>query len=161
CSRVVGSLNDRFSLCVLQAGHTIYEQDLTTLRDYWSDVTKRIQTLRDNPDCAASEHELRLDPDDPGLSPHVPFQLQPSAFSLLATAARPRVAIRREQGANGHTELGAVFHRAGFESIDVHMTDILSGRASLADFKGLVACGGFSYGDVLGAGEGWAKSILF
>src|SRR5690606_6546854 len=96
---------------------------------------------------------------DPGLTPKVTFE--PSAPFVANSAARPPMAILREQGVNGEVEMAAAFDRAGFKTIDVHMTDILSGRVSLKDFRGLVACGGFSYGDVLGAGEGWAKSVLF
>ncbi|HLP24458.1 MAG TPA: phosphoribosylformylglycinamidine synthase subunit PurQ, partial [Acidobacteriota bacterium] len=98
---------------------------------------------------------------NPGISPKLTFSVQLSAFSVQRSASRPKVAILREQGVNGQVEMAAAFTRAGFTAVDVHMTDILSGRISLRDFRGLAACGGFSYGDVLGAGEGWAKSILF
>jgi phosphoribosylformylglycinamidine synthase len=117
-----------------------------------------MQAQRDNPECAREEYDNLLDESDPGIQmrltydPDVPF---------VASGARPRMAILREQGINGQLEMAAVFDRAGFESVDVHMTDLIEGRTDLAGFKGLVACGGFSYGDVLGAGAGWAKSILF
>jgi phosphoribosylformylglycinamidine synthase len=113
--------------------------------------------LRDNPVCADQEAAARLDWTDPGISPRVPFAIEIPTDARV----RPPIAILREQGVNGEVEMAAAFSRAGFRAVDVHMTDILKGRVSLADFRGLVACGGFSYGDVLGAGEGWAKSILF
>ncbi|MCU0241409.1 MAG: phosphoribosylformylglycinamidine synthase [Vicinamibacteria bacterium] len=127
----------------------------------WSETTWRLQTLRDNPDCAQQEYDRVLDGDDPGLSPIVTYD--PSAdiaAPMIAGGARPRMAILREQGVNGQVEMAAAFDRAGFEAHDIHMSDIIAGRVSLAGFRGFVACGGFSYGDVLGGGEGWAKSIL-
>ena len=132
------------------------------LRGLWSETTFRMQQLRDDADCAAEEHAWRTSDDDPGLSVELPasFQLG-AAFSRETDGVRPRMAILREQGVNGQIEMAAAFDRAGFECVDVHMTDLIEGRFQLADFKGLAACGGFSYGDVLGAGEGWAKSILF
>jgi phosphoribosylformylglycinamidine synthase len=132
-------------------------ESVENLRAIWSDTTRRIQAMRDNPDTAESEYQLKLDPRDPGINPLVNFDIKVGRdFS-----SRPPMAILREQGVNGEVEMAAAFNLAGFESIDVHMTDVLSGRINLKDFKGLVACGGFSYGYVLGAGEGWAKSILF
>jgi phosphoribosylformylglycinamidine synthase len=120
-----------------------------------------MQRLRDDPRCADEEQESRLAPDDPGLSVVCPFDPDEDvAAPFVQRGARPRVAILREQGVNGQTEMAAAFDRAGFEAVDVHMTDLLAGRTTLAGFRGLAACGGFSYGDVLGAGEGWAKSIL-
>jgi phosphoribosylformylglycinamidine synthase len=121
-----------------------------------------MQRLRDNPECAQEEFDRILDAGDPGLA--APLSFDPAedvAAPFAARGARPRVAVLREQGVNGHLELAAAFDRAGFEAIDVHMSDVLGGRTALAGFKGIVAPGGFSYGDVLGAGEGWAKSILF
>ncbi|EDY84953.1 phosphoribosylformylglycinamidine synthase [Verrucomicrobiia bacterium DG1235] len=157
CSSVVGALNDDNTFKVLQGGEDIYDEDLSALRAIWSDVTFRMQSLRDNPESAASEHAIRQDLSNPGITPKVTFDVQVGKdFD-----SRPRMAILREQGVNGEVEMAGAFHRAGFDCIDVHMTDVLGGRVKLADFKGLAACGGFSYGDVLGAGEGWAKSILF
>lgn len=157
CSLIFGKLNEGRELNVAQSGALIYNNTLSALRDIWSDVTRRMQTLRDNPESAASEHQIRLDAQNPGISPKVPFDVSIGKdFD-----SRPPMAILREQGVNGEVEMAAAFYRAGFKTIDVHMTDILSGRVSLKDFQGLAACGGFSYGDVLGAGEGWAKSILF
>jgi phosphoribosylformylglycinamidine synthase len=121
-----------------------------------------MQSLRDNPACAKQEHDRILDATDPGLHAYLTFDLNENiAAPLIAGRKHPRMAVLREQGVNGQVEMAAAFDRAGFEAVDVHMSDIIAGRVSLKDFSGLVACGGFSYGDVLGAGEGWAKSILF
>ncbi|MCC5024248.1 MAG: phosphoribosylformylglycinamidine synthase [Candidatus Synoicihabitans palmerolidicus] len=165
CTTRIGALNTQQVYRVNQNGRTVFEKSLSDLRAHWSDVTRRISALRDNPACAEQEYQLKLDPSDPGITPVVTFPLvsppQPSNESTNASDSRPPIAILREQGVNGEVEMAAAFDRAGFRAVDVHMTDILSGRISLADFRGLAACGGFSYGDVLGAGEGWAKSILF
>jgi phosphoribosylformylglycinamidine synthase len=121
-----------------------------------------MQRLRDNPACADQEHARIADASDPGLVPRLTFDpAEDPAAPFVARGARPKVAILREQGVNGQVEMAAAFTRAGFDAYDVHMTDLASGRRDLAQFRGIVACGGFSYGDVLGAGEGWAKSILF
>jgi phosphoribosylformylglycinamidine synthase len=157
CVSHIGTLNNSRSLRIRHGDRAVYDEPLTTLRAIWSDVTHRIATLRDDAVSADQEHVLRLSPDNPGITPKLTFTIGPRATS----ATRPPVAILREQGVNGHIEMAAAFTRAGFRALDVHMTDILSGRVSLRDFRGLAACGGFSYGDVLGAGEGWAKSILF
>ncbi|MBT8445423.1 MAG: phosphoribosylformylglycinamidine synthase [Gammaproteobacteria bacterium] len=134
----------------------------TDLHEIWSTVSYRMQALRDNPETASEGFDATLDIEDPGLSPVVNFDSDENpAAPYMGSAARPRVAILREQGVNSHVEMAAAFDRAGFAPVDVHMTDILAGRRSLDDFTGLVACGGFSYGDVLGAGGGWAKSVLF
>jgi phosphoribosylformylglycinamidine synthase len=139
-------------LCAARAG----------LHRRWSEASFRMQELRDNPECAREQFSTLLDVHDPGL--HADLSFDPTdnvAAPCIARGARPAVAVLREQGVNSQTEMAAVLTRAGFDAYDVHMTDILAGRVSFADFQGLVACGGFSYGDVLGAGEGWAKSILF
>jgi phosphoribosylformylglycinamidine synthase len=121
-----------------------------------------MQRLRDNPDTADEEYERLQDAGDPGLAPRVTFVLADDpAAPYVNAGARPAVAVLREQGVNGHVEMAAAFDRAGFDAFDVHMSDIVAGRRALDAYKGFVACGGFSYGDVLGAGEGWAKSILF
>ncbi len=127
----------------------------------WSETTFRLQRLRDNPACAQEEYDRILAVDDPGLSPRLTFDPALDIAAPYVHGARPCIAILREQGVNGQIEMAAAFERAGFDAFDVHMSDIIAGRVTLADFKGLAACGGFSYGDVLGAGEGWAKSILF
>ncbi|MGA9342096.1 MAG: phosphoribosylformylglycinamidine synthase [Rhodanobacteraceae bacterium] len=128
----------------------------------WSETSHALQRLRDNPLSADEEMAWRCDEDDPGITPKLTFDpADDIAAPMIALGVRPRVAILREQGINGHVEMAAAFSRAGFEAIDVHMTDLVQGRHALADFAGLAACGGFSYGDVLGAGRGWAASILF
>jgi phosphoribosylformylglycinamidine synthase len=126
----------------------------------WSDTSHRVARLRDNPACVDEEFQALADAADPGLHSHLTFEPDlPRVPAIVGT--RPRVAILREQGVNGQIEMAAAFDRAGFEAVDVHMSDILEGRIGLTGFQGVAACGGFSYGDVLGAGEGWAKSILF
>ncbi|HOW16256.1 MAG TPA: phosphoribosylformylglycinamidine synthase subunit PurQ, partial [bacterium] len=135
-------------------------ETLTDLLRTWSTLTYKMQALRDDPTCAKQEYDNLLDEKDPGMNFKLTYDPDKS-FSINTALKKPRMAILREQGINGQLEMAAVFDRAGFESVDVHMTDLLNGRTDLKDFKGLVACGGFSYGDVLGAGSGWAKSILF
>jgi phosphoribosylformylglycinamidine synthase len=147
---------------VQAGGRLVYSASRLELHQRWSEVSFRMQELRDNPECAREEYSRLADADDPGL--HASLTFDPSAdvaAPFVSRGARPAVAILREQGVNSQTEMAAVFTRAGFDAYDVHMTDILSRRVRLGRFHGLVACGGFSYGDVLGAGEGWAKSILF
>ncbi len=134
----------------------------SALHRLWSETTWRLQSLRDNPDCAQQEYDRILDTQDPGLHARLGFDpAEDVAAPFVARGARPAVAILREQGVNGHVEMAAAFHRAGFDAIDVTMSDILARRATLTAVVGLAACGGFSFGDVLGAGQGWAKSILF
>jgi phosphoribosylformylglycinamidine synthase len=143
-------------------GGVAYSASRLELHRRWSEVSFRLQEMRDNPNCAREEYSRLADAADPGL--HASLSYDPSediAAPLIASGARPAIAILREQGVNSQTEMAAAFTRAGFDAYDVHMTDILSRRVRLGRFHGLVACGGFSYGDVLGAGEGWAKSILF
>jgi phosphoribosylformylglycinamidine synthase len=143
-------------------GREAYRGSRLELHRQWSEVSFRMQSLRDNPECAREEYSRLLEEHDPGL--HATLNFNPAedvAAPYIARGARPAVAVLREQGVNSQTEMAAVFTRAGFDAYDVHMTDVLSGRVRLARFHGMVACGGFSYGDVLGAGEGWAKSILF
>lgn len=156
CVHVIGDLNNDQHLAIVGKGEN-YRENIFNLRALWSDTSRRIAALRDNPACAESEYQLKLEQDNPGITPKVTYNLS----MMRDFSSRPLMAVLREQGVNGEVEMAAAFDRAGFRSIDVHMTDILSGKVNLAEFKGLVACGGFSYGDVLGAGEGWAKSILF
>ncbi|ATB26685.1 phosphoribosylformylglycinamidine synthase [Melittangium boletus] len=147
---------------VNQGGRVLLEEDVTALRAGWSRVSLEMQKLRDNPRCAEEEFAAKCDPADPGLSSRLTFDpAEDVAAPFIAKGARPRVAILREQGVNSQLEMARAFLRAGFSAVDVHMSDILAGRVSLKDFEGLAACGGFSYGDVLGAGGGWARSILF
>ncbi len=133
------------------------DTDITYLRRAWSETTYRMQALRDNPYTARQEYDNGLDERDPGMS----FRLTYDPDEKHVVSAKPRMAILREQGVNGHIEMAAAFALAGFDCQDVHMSDLIAGRVDLADFQGLVACGGFSYGDVLGAGSGWARSILY
>lgn len=140
---------------------TIYQQTRTTLRTWWGETSWQMQRLRDNPLCADAEHQARLDSQNPGLNAVLTFDPnQDIAAPMIATGARPALAVLREQGVNSQVEMAAAFDRAGFATFDVHMSDLLSGRTTLKSFQMLAACGGFSYGDVLGAGAGWAKSIL-
>ena len=144
------------------SGEVILDEPLPALQKLWSETSHAVQRLRDNPECADHELEALGDWERPGLNPQITFDPSENpAAPMIATGARPRVAILREQGVNGQVEMAAAFDQAGFTSVDVHMSDLFEGRRSLGDFAGFVACGGFSYGDVLGAGRGWAKSILF
>jgi phosphoribosylformylglycinamidine synthase len=157
-----GQLSAKNELAIRNGSHLLFTEKRTVLRGIWSETTLAMQTLRDDPACAAEEQESRCDESDPGLVMQPSFDPQSDvAAPFIARGARPRVAILREQGVNGQVEMAAAFQHAGFESVDVHMSDILAGRIELAGFRGVAACGGFSYGDVLGAGEGWAKSILY
>src|SRR5690606_6866732 len=143
-------------------GQCIYQEKRVALGQQWSEVSRRIMALRDNPDCAQAEFDAWADAKDPGLSPVVSFNPQEDvAAPYVASGVRPRVAILREQGCNSQVEMAWAFDTAGFEAVDVHMTDLLAGRIRLDGMQGLVAVGGFSYGDVLGAGEGWARTIRF
>jgi phosphoribosylformylglycinamidine synthase len=154
------SADDRIRFSV--NGHTALDEARADLLSAWWETSHRIARLRDNPVCADQEFVRCKDTADPGLSIKLTYKASDDiATPFIASGKRPRMAVLREQGVNGQVEMAAAFHQAGFESVDVHMSDIIAGRVSLADFKGLVACGGFSYGDVLGAGGGWAKSILF
>ncbi|MGC8121195.1 phosphoribosylformylglycinamidine synthase [Marinobacter sp. VGCF2001] len=159
---VIGTLNDKDRVRLFFGGEPVLDETRTELQRLWAETSYRIQSLRDNADCAAEEFENLLDDTNPGLNAELTFDLNEDvAAPFINTGKRPRVAVLREQGVNGQVEMAAAFDRAGFEAADVHMSDLLSGRVSLEKFQSLVACGGFSYGDVLGAGEGWAKSILF
>ncbi|HEY4559435.1 MAG TPA: phosphoribosylformylglycinamidine synthase, partial [Lysobacter sp.] len=146
---------------VLDEGEVLTEWRWDALFDAWWSVSHAMQRLRDNPECADEERAAARRFDDPGLQPALTFDpAEDVAAPYVSSGARPRVAILREQGVNSQTEMAVGFDRAGFAAIDVHMSDLIAGRARLDDFHGLVACGGFSYGDVLGAGRGWATSIL-
>jgi len=161
-SFVIGTCKDDDQIRFMRGRFTVINERRVDLQRVWSETSYRMQSLRDNPVCAQQEFDSLLDAADPGLNCVLSFDLRQNvAASYIAKGARPRVAILREQGVNGHVEMAAAFDRAGFTAVDVHMSDILQGRTALADFVGLAACGGFSYGDVLGAGQGWAKSILF
>jgi len=161
CLHTIGGLNDTGDFEVWQGDNLIYSQPVVELRSQWWQTSYRVQQLRDNPECAEQELSVVSDFENPGITPQLTFDPNSSLLAPALALGRPSVAILREQGVNSHVEMAAAFDRAGFECIDVHMSDLHAGRQSLTDFKGLVACGGFSYGDVLGAGGGWAKSILF
>ncbi|WP_432696361.1 phosphoribosylformylglycinamidine synthase [Marinobacterium sp. YM272] len=161
-AKVVGALNPDDQLNIFFDDEEIYSAGRVQLQRWWAETSYRMQALRDNSECAVQEFDALLDREDPGLHADLSFDIDEDvAAPFIASGARPKVAVLREQGVNGQIEMGAAFDRAGFAAVDVHMSDILSGNVTLDQFKGLVACGGFSYGDVLGAGEGWAKSILF
>jgi phosphoribosylformylglycinamidine synthase len=146
----------------IRIGQVSFEDSWVGLRDSWSETSHRMRRLRDNPECAAEEFAAQLDPTAPGLYWQLSFDpTQDIAAPYIARGVRPRAAVLREQGVNGQVEMAAALDRAGFEAYDVHMSDLLSGAQQLGDFSALVACGGFSYGDVLGAGGGWAASVLF
>jgi len=156
-----------YDMTVYHRMNLVYRSPMTKLHQTWASTSYQMSKLRDNPVCADSEFNSILDTQDPGISYNLTFNpaadILPFATKLsnrLSLSARPRVAILREQGINGQSEMAISFMTAGFMAIDVHMTDLLSGRESLSNFVGLAACGGFSYGDVLGAGQGWAKSVL-
>jgi phosphoribosylformylglycinamidine synthase len=162
CSAVIGRPLPGSDRIHLRAGTARIDERWEPLKREWSDTAHRMRALRDDPDCAREEFASATAFDAPPLVVDLAFDPREDiAAPFIARGARPRVAVLREQGVNSQSEMAAVFHRAGFEAHDVHMTDLIAGRATLAGFHGLVACGGFSYGDVLGAGEGWAKSILF
>ena len=163
CVAVIGQpVNGSSEVTFSYNGEAVYSGDRRLLQREWSETSYRIQRLRDNADCAEQEFDGLLEEDNPGLSVKLAFDVNDDiAAPYIKKGVRPKVAVLREQGVNGQVEMAAAFDRAGFAAIDVHMSDILAGRVDLEEFKGLVACGGFSYGDVLGAGEGWAKSVLF
>jgi phosphoribosylformylglycinamidine synthase len=160
-AQAIGSPNLSDEIRLVRGATPVMAHKRIDLQRAWSETTWRMQALRDNPECAREEYERILDAGDPGLHAHLSFDPNEDvAAPYIAKGARPRIAILREQGVNGQVEMAAAFDRAGFDAGDVHMSDIISGRVALSAYQGLVACGGFSYGDVLGAGEGWAKSIL-
>ena len=162
CSHIIGKVNQGDSIEFMRDAKQIYVQPRTALHQLWSKTSWQIARLRDNPACADAEYARIADAADPGMQPKLSFDPQQDvAAPFIASGVRPKVAILREQGVNSHIETAYVMHKSGFEAVDVHMSDLIAGRAKLTDFKGLIAVGGFSYGDVLGAGEGWAKTILF
>jgi phosphoribosylformylglycinamidine synthase len=146
-------------IAVAHRGKELYRAPRAELRGRWSELSYRMQALRDDPLCAREAYEAVLDAHDPGLNANLTFAL-PTLEGRSSAKLRPKVAVLREQGVNGQREMAAALDRAGFDTYDVHMSDVLAGKVRLEEFRGLVACGGFSYGDVLGAGEGWAKTIL-
>ena len=162
CVAVVGQPVNNGHVSIRHGENEVFAGERRLLQRQWAETSYQIQRLRDNAECADQEFDALLEEDNPGLSAKLSFDVNEDiAAPFIKRGVRPQVAVLREQGVNGQVEMAAAFDRAGFAAVDVHMSDILSGRVSLDEFKGVVACGGFSYGDVLGAGEGWAKSILF
>ncbi len=159
---IIGTLNSNDELKLIRSTKSLLTEKRVDLHRVWSETTYHLQKMRDNPQCAQQEYDRILDVRDTGLFSRLTFDQNDNiAAPYIASGIRPRIAILREQGVNGQLEMAAAFDRAGFAAFDVHMSDIIAGRVSLKDFQAFAACGGFSYGDVLGAGEGWAKSILF
>ncbi|HAF01201.1 MAG TPA: phosphoribosylformylglycinamidine synthase [Methylophilaceae bacterium] len=161
CAHSIGKVTTVNEISI-RKGDVVFNDTRINLHRMWSETTFHMQSLRDNSDCAQQEYDRILNNADAGICAKLSFDINDNiALPYINTGRRPNMAILREQGVNGQTEMAAAFDRAGFNSVDVHMSDVIAGRVSLKAFTGLVACGGFSYGDVLGAGEGWAKSILF
>lgn len=162
CIHRIATLNTSDTFVVSASGKQLFTRPRSELQRIWAATSFHMQSLRDNSDCAKEEYDRLLDLNDPGLNVELGFDVNEDVSApYVNVGSQPRIAVLREQGVNGHIEMGAAFNRANFAAVDVHMTDIISGRVSLKEFNALVACGGFSYGDVLGAGGGWAKSILF
>lgn len=162
CSHIIGKPNDQDVIEFMRDAKTVFSQSRIELQRAWSETSWRMARLRDNPACADAEYERILDAGDPGITPKLTFDPQIDiAAPFVASGVRPKVAILREQGVNSQVETAYTMHKSGFTAVDVHMSDLIAGRGRLEDFAGLIAVGGFSYGDVLGAGEGWAKTILF
>ncbi|MGN6790586.1 MAG: phosphoribosylformylglycinamidine synthase [Rhodanobacteraceae bacterium] len=161
-TRVIARPKAKLGIKLYGGDETVAKWNWRRLIDAWHETSHAMQRLRDNPACADAERDWRSDDNDPGLSARLTFDPSDDiAAPYIAKGARPRVAVLREQGVNGQVEMAAAFTRAGFDAVDVHMSDLIAGRHKLADFAGFAACGGFSYGDVLGAGRGWAASILY
>jgi phosphoribosylformylglycinamidine synthase len=160
-SHWIGTVANSDQINIQAHGKTMLDMPRKKLQAWWSETSYRMQALRDNENCAKQEFDAIQDSENTEISPVVTFDMNEDITAEFAGKPRPMVAILREQGVNGQQEMAAAFDKAGFDAVDVHMTDVLSGQVKFADYKGLVACGGFSYGDVLGAGRGWANSILF
>jgi len=161
----LGNLRRDERIVIRGGERVIFDEPRALLQETWSETSRRIAALRDNPACVEQAFE-RIARADRGMQPKVAFEVDAEgrvpgrSAAVAASRQRPKVAILREQGVNGHSEMAAAFHQAGFQCHDVHMSDLFAGRRRLSEFSGVAACGGFSYGDVLGAGQGWAKSIL-
>lgn len=161
-AKKIGTLNASDAVQIRHDGAMVFDTARAGLQRIWTETSYRIQAMRDNADCAQQEFDRLLETGDTGLQVALTYDVNENiAAPFISTGVRPKIAVLREQGVNGQIEMAAAFDRAGFNAVDVHMSDIINGRVSLKDFKGLVACGGFSYGDVLGAGGGWARSALF
>ncbi len=162
CLHTLGAPNHNREFRISRAGQALYSANISQLLALWWSTTHALQQLRDNPNCADQELQVVLDEQNPGLQGKLSFDSDEDVSApFINSGARPALAILREQGVNGQIEMAAAFEHAGFDTIDVHMSDLFTGRRELSEVKGLIACGGFSYGDVLGAGAGWARSILY
>ncbi|HEX7325113.1 MAG TPA: phosphoribosylformylglycinamidine synthase subunit PurQ, partial [Rhodanobacteraceae bacterium] len=160
--RMIGQPKTKLGIKLYAGDDTVAKWNWQKLIGAWHETSHAMQRLRDNPASADAERAWRIDDADPGLQVKLAFDpADDVAAPYIAKGARPRVAILRDQGVNGQVEMAAAFTRAGFDAVDVHMTDLVAGRHQLSEFTGFAACGGFSYGDVLGAGRGWAASILY
>lgn len=159
CHRI-GAPHSDAQLRITHSGEVIIDESIVDLQRVWAQTTLQMQSLRDNPECAQQEFNLIQPDQQPKLFSELTFDPGEDICAALVGGVKPRIAVLREEGVNGQVEMAAAFDRAGFTAADVHMSDIIAGRVSLADFQGIAGCGGFSYGDVLGAGEGWSKSIL-
>lgn len=158
----VATLNAKDTIEIRQAGELLFSESRIALQRIWSSTSFHMASIRDNSECALEEYDLLLQTHDPGLNANIKFDINADITApYINVGKKPRIAVLREQGVNGQVEMAAAFDRAHFDAIDVHMTDLISERVKLSRFNAVVACGGFSYGDVLGAGGGWAKSILF
>lgn len=160
-SHIIGQLNDDMRLHMYCQEQTVLDENVLTLQQIWSETSYQMARLRDNPECAKQAFDSIANHDDKGLFAELTYDVNENVAAPYIQQTRPKMAVLREQGVNGQIEMAAAFDRAGFTSVDVHMSDLIEGRVRLADFQGLVACGGFSFGDVLGAGRGWASSVLY
>jgi len=160
-THIIGQLNDDMRLHISSQQTTVLDDDVLALQQVWSETSYRMSALRDNPTCAKQAFDAIGNHNDKGLFSALTYDVNENISAPFILKNRPQMAVLREQGVNGQIEMAAAFDRAGFTSVDVHMSDLIEGRVSLADFQGLVACGGFSFGDVLGAGRGWANSVLY
>ncbi len=160
-AHIIGHPTEFSSMLLTHEDETVFEADVQELQQVWAETSFRMQSLRDNPDCAKEAFATISDKEDGGLFADLSFDPTEDVCAEFASSPRPKVAVLREQGVNGQVEMAAAFDFAGFDCTDVHMSDVIAGRVNLEDFQGLVACGGFSFGDVLGAGRGWAKSVLY
>jgi len=160
-THIIGQLNEDMRLHMCCENHAVLDEDILSLQQVWSETSYQMVRLRDNPECANQAFDGITNRDDKGLFAELNYDVNEDITAPYVHQARPKMAVLREQGVNGQIEMAAAFDKAGFESVDVHMSDLIAGRVSLVDFQGLVACGGFSFGDVLGAGRGWASSVLY
>jgi len=160
-THTIGTLNNDSKFNVSHLGQNIFSANILDLQQAWTETSYQLASLRDNPACTTQAFEAITNADDKGLFADLTYSVNEDIAAPFLHKTRPKIAVLREQGVNGQVEMAAAFDKAGFASIDVHMSDLIEGRVSLADAQGLVACGGFSFGDVLGAGRGWANSIQF